>query len=207
MSDWKLAPIAMGLAGLLAAACTTTGDDAASQAGATAVSMLETSAGQLAGIDAVEITATVEAVDQKTRMVTLRGPEGNLVSFRAAEEVRNLPQLRVGDRVRATYYEAIAVQVRGPGEATPGVSAGEVAGRAEPGEKPGALRGRSVTVTTTVQAIDREKQKVTLKTPEGLLQPIAVRDPRQLEELAVGDLVEITYTEALAISVEEPGAD
>jgi hypothetical protein len=30
------------------------------------------------------------------------------------------------------------------------------------------------------------------------------RDPRNLERVAVGDLVEITYTQAVAVSVEKP---
>jgi hypothetical protein len=31
------------------------------------------------------------------------------------------------------------------------------------------------------------------------------RDPRNLERVAVGDLVEVTYTEAVAVSVDKPG--
>ena len=34
---------------------------------------------------------------------------------------------------------------------------------------------------------------------------IKARDPRNLERVAVGDLVEITYTEAVAVSVDKPG--
>ena len=66
------------------------------------------------------VTATVEAVDQTTRMVTLKGPKGNTITFKAGEEVRNLPQVKVGDQVEAKYYESLVVDVKKPGEATPG---------------------------------------------------------------------------------------
>ena len=46
---------------------------------------------------AVAVTATVEAIDQTTRMVTLKAADGKLVSFVADEAVKNLPQVKVGD--------------------------------------------------------------------------------------------------------------
>ena len=47
----------------------------------------------------VDVTATVEAVDMATRMVTLRGDEGDVLTFLASDEVRNLGQVEVGDQV------------------------------------------------------------------------------------------------------------
>ena len=41
----------------------------------------------------IEATATVEAVDMTNRLVTIKGPEGRLVTIRAGEEVKNLPQV------------------------------------------------------------------------------------------------------------------
>jgi hypothetical protein len=51
-------------------------------------------------IDLIEATATVEAVDVDNRLVTLKCPEGRLVTIKAGEEVKNLPQIDVGDK----YY-------------------------------------------------------------------------------------------------------
>ena len=62
-------------------------------------------------------TATVEAIDQNTRMVTLRGPQGNSVSFQASDSVKNLSQVHVGDKVLVHYLEALAINVRPPSEA------------------------------------------------------------------------------------------
>jgi hypothetical protein len=48
-----------------------------------------------------EEKATVTAIDQSTRMVTLKGPKGDSVTFKASEEVRNLAQVKVGDEVKS----------------------------------------------------------------------------------------------------------
>jgi Cu/Ag efflux protein CusF len=151
----------------------------------------------------VTVTATVEAIDHATRMVTLKGPKGNTFTFKAGEEVRNLPQVKKGDQVVAKYYEAIAIEVRKPGEATPGITKEEVAGRAKPGEMPAGLMASQVTITATVKAIDMKKPSVTLQGPEGNTRDITVKDPKKLENVKVGDKVVITYTEALALSVEK----
>jgi len=151
----------------------------------------------------VTVTATVEAIDLATRMVTLKGPKGNTFTFKAGEEVRNLPQVKVGDQVVAKYYESIAIEVKKPGEATPGVTKEEVVKRAKPGEMPAGVVASQVTITATVDAIDMKKPSVTLKGPEGNTKEIKVKDPKKLENVKVGDKVVITYTEALALSVEK----
>ena len=63
------------------------------------------------GENAVTVTATVEKIDLATRMVTLRGPDGKSVTFRAGDQVKNLPQVKKGDKVVATYYESVAYEV------------------------------------------------------------------------------------------------
>jgi hypothetical protein len=199
---WVGILLAVGLAG-----CSTTGGGGATAPGATVVSSEERGAGSLTRTDAVAFTATVEAIDQATRMVTLRGPEGDRVTFRANDEVRNLDQVDVGDQVRVELIEAFMVRVVKPGEALPGVSAGRTTERAEPGEKPSAVSIESLTVTRTVTHVDRAKQTVTLRSADGESATVPVKDPAQLEHVAVGDLVEVTATQALAIAVEAPDAD
>jgi Cu/Ag efflux protein CusF len=153
----------------------------------------------------VKATARVKAIDQKTRMVTLERADGSVVKFRAGDEVRNLPQVRVGDEVTATYYESMAFQVRKPGDASMGTAVGEQVARAKPGEKPGAASARVVTVTTKITGIDERAGTVTLQDAEGANVTVKARDPANLERVAVGDLVEITMTEAVGISVGPPG--
>lgn len=148
------------------------------------------------------VTATVEKIDQKKRMVTLKGPDGKSVTIEVDERVKNLPQVKKGDKVVATYYESAAYEVKRPGQAEPGVTVTGALGTAKPGEKPAGVGAHSVTVTSTIEAIDKTVPSVTLKGPDGDLVTIKVRYPEKLAQVKVGDLVEITYTQALAISVE-----
>jgi len=149
------------------------------------------------------VSAVVEAIDHETRMVTLRDSDGEKVTFRVGEAARNLSQVQKGDLVDATYYQSVAVQLRKPGEATPGVSAAAGATRAEVGAPPGAAGAQSVTVVSTIRALDRQAGTATLEGPDGGLTTINVRNPAHFDVAKVGDLVEITYTEAIAISVDK----
>jgi len=151
-----------------------------------------------------EVTATVESVDLSTRMVTLKDPEGKLMEFRAGEEVKNLPQVKAGDQVVMTYYESIAAQIVKAGT-DPGAVAQQAVATAKPGEKPAGAAFQQVSVTATVEAIAENREYVTLKGPEGKSAEVKVRDPKILEGVKVGDTVMITYTEALAVSVEPAG--
>jgi Cu/Ag efflux protein CusF len=152
----------------------------------------------------VSTTATVKSIDQNTRHVTLQRADGSLIKFRAGDEVRNLAQVEVGDEVRADYYESLAYEVRKPGDAAPAASTADVAARAALGEKPAGIAGRTTTMTATIAGIDKTAQTVTLRAPDGELLTVKARNPDNLNRVSVGDLVDITYTEAVAISVEAP---
>jgi len=147
------------------------------------------------------MTATVVAIDLQTRIVTLKGEDGEVRDIKVGEEAVNLPQVKVGDLVTVKFYESIAVEVIKPGTA---MGAGEKTAvvRAKPGEMPAGMVARQVSVTATITAIDKQKSTMTLKGPEGKLAVVKVQDPANLEKVKVGDELMITYTEALAISVE-----
>jgi len=187
--------VTLGLAG-----CAASSKETASTAPAVASKPLPSGT---VGEKAVSATATVKAIDQKTRMVTLRRADGSQFTFRAGDEVRNLPQVKVGDTVTVTYYESLAYEVKKPGQGAPGAAMAEQVGRAPAGDKPGIAGARVATVTTTIAAIDKAAGTVTLRGPEGNAETIKVRYPEKLNQVSVGDLVEITYTEALGVAVEE----
>jgi hypothetical protein len=152
-----------------------------------------------------ETAATVEAVDLAERQVTLKGPDGKVFTLHAGDDVRKLAQVEVGDQVVIRYREAIAAELAKPGAAASmgGVSA--QATRAPAGAKPGAEVAQEVKATVRIDALNLATHTVAFSGPGGTQQTIAVQDPGMqdfLKTLKVGDEVEITYTEALAISVE-----
>jgi len=150
----------------------------------------------------VTSTAVVQAVDLTTREVTLKGENGNVFSFVAGDDVRNLPQLHVGDTVKASYTESLAIEVKRADGGAPDVSASSKVERAAVGEKPGGSGTGTVTASAVIVAIDRTTNRVTLRGPSGNERVVQVQDPKNLENVQVGDMVYATYTQALGLSVE-----
>jgi hypothetical protein len=170
-----------------------------------AVAVSETSEpGSKSASALVTATATVVDIDQATRMVTLRKSDGELTTFRVDESARNLPQVRRGDEVTVTYYESLALRLEEKPGGKPSVEVTESSDRAALGEKPGGVIVRETKLTAAVTGVDRKKQTVTLKGPKGNSVTLKVEDPKQLQKVDVGEMVEATYREAVAVSVQKP---
>jgi len=148
-----------------------------------------------------EARLMVTAIDVPQRRVTLKDQDGKETVVTAGEQVKNLEQVSVGDEVVVSYTEALAWQVKPAGEGAPGISADEEVTSAKPGEKPARSAGRSVMLTATITEIDLTNGTVTLTGPEGNPLTFKARDPANLKKVQVGDLVDISYSEALAIAV------
>ena len=152
-----------------------------------------------------EISATIIAVDQELRLITLRGPQGNLTAIEAGPEVRNLAQIEVGDTLRVVYEQAYIATLTGAEVASPGTDVTVGAVRAEAGEMPGGAVGTMSTIMVTIESIGPEGRSATFRGPDGQLQAIDVRREEGREfarGLNPGDVVQMTYAEALAIMVE-----
>lgn len=155
------------------------------------------------------LTATVVSVDQANRLVTLRGPKGKEQTVQAGPEVKNFDQLKAGDQVTAHYQAALAVQIMPADSTREGIDVQGGEATAERGQKPGLKAGNAVTVTSKLTAVDTKNHTVTLTGADGRQRVIEVKDPerqKQLSKLKVGDMVVMTYVEALAVSVTPKGA-
>jgi hypothetical protein len=153
-----------------------------------------------------EFQARVEAVDQKTRRVTLVDADGTRATFRADDAVVNLPQVKVGDTVVGQVMQSFAVEVRpatAAEKAAPN-SVAEMATAAEPGEKPAGLYVRQAKALFTIASIDKAKGGGELKDSEGKLHFVKVRDPKVLDRVKVGETVVVTVTDAVRIEVVAP---
>jgi hypothetical protein len=149
-----------------------------------------------------EVTAKIEAIDKTTRLVTLRDKDGRSETIYAGPEIRRFDELKVGDTVTFKYHESVVAQIRKPGQAAAPSAAGETKIAAGQGPRPGGTATRSETVTVTVKALDRKVPSVTVLTPDNRTVSLKVENPKNLDGVSVGDKVEITYTEAFAISVK-----
>lgn len=144
------------------------------------------------------MTATISAIDPKTRQVTLKRPDGGEVTVYAGKEVKNLTQMKVGDRVDAQYTEALTLKLKKGGSQAVGRT--ERGGKTGAGERPGGVAGRTVTVVAEVVDLDDKRRTVTLRGPRRTVE-LPVNDPEQFKRLAKGDKVEATYTEAFAVAL------
>lgn len=149
------------------------------------------------------MTARVQAIDLKTRKVTLKPKNGKVFTIQVSEDARNLPQLRVGDTVVAKYTEAVAVDINRD-TSTGGITSRKesVSGtRAPLGAMSGGTVRNTVEIIANVLAIDAKTRRVTFQGPENTL-TVKVPAEVKMNKLEVGDQVRLTYVEELAISVE-----
>ena len=146
-------------------------------------------------------TATVTGIDVENRRVTLTTPDGLRETFTLGPAVRNFDQIRVGDKVRTTLTQEVALTLsRTDGPAS--TSQGTAITRAPEGATPSGAIANTRQVTGRIVAIkDRD---VSLQFADGNIRKIKVDKDVDLSGLRPGYFVTARVTEAMAISVEKP---
>jgi Cu/Ag efflux protein CusF len=154
----------------------------------------------------VRVRGTVSAVDKENKTITLKGPRGRTITLDVQDPTK-LDAVKVGDPVVGSYLEAVSVQLRPAGSTVPSATATETRAGSKPGDNPAGVIRREITVTGKIMGIDTKGQRVTLEGPRGGQETIKVKDPKHLQGVKVGDLVEITYLQALAVALDKPKAE
>jgi hypothetical protein len=151
--------------------------------------------------DSVTATATIQAIDKTNRLVTLKDEKGAEDTMQVGPEMKRFDELKVGDKVKVTYYESLVLQVRKPGDAvkTAGDEAKLTRGT---GASPSGTMSVQQTTTVEVLAIDQKLPSITVKTADGRTVTRKVENRKNLEGVKVGDKIDITYTQAAIMSVE-----
>jgi hypothetical protein len=174
----------------------------AQQPAPTSSTVVASEPGKAVIANVAELSAQVVGIDKATRTLTLKGPKGNVVDVVAGPEVKNFDQIKPGDVVVARYAEAFAFELRKTRTDATGPVVTEGAAKAKAGEKPAVAGARQVTVIAEVTDVDPKKSTITLKGPKGNEMTLPVKNPDQFKVVKKGDQVEVSYTEALALSVE-----
>jgi hypothetical protein len=187
------------LLGLAAASC--------SQSPKEQVKSGEPARGALGAVANLQISALVEALDPDKRLITLKGPRGNVGVYRVGDQVRRLSEIRVGDRIHGQYRVAAVAELREPTaeEKREPIALVEGSDRASPGAPPAGGIGRAVRVVTTIEALDPSTRSLTVKGPLDGLVTVRVDDPAVFERLQVGQSIVVIFAETLVLSVE-PGS-
>jgi hypothetical protein len=158
--------------------------------------------GKAVSTTSVEASATVAAINSAKREVTLKRSDGTQTTVAVSDEVRNFNQIKVGDTVRVQYTQALALELKkGVVDKGPPTVEQEAV-RAPVGATPGAAVGQKVTAMAEVTAVDAKNHLVTVQGPKGNKVDLEIKDPAQLKNIKQGDHVQVTYVEAIAVSVE-----
>lgn len=153
------------------------------------------------------VSAVVTAIDHETRVVTVRKADGEEITFTASEEARNLPQVAVGDVLLAEFVETVSIEVMANEGYEPEAVGATAMARAKEGKMPGVAMMDAQITTATVEEINIEANTFKLKEVDGSVNEYVARNPENLKRAKVGDLVVITVTETLAITVEKQAAE
>ena len=149
-------------------------------------------------------TATVEAVDKEKRTLKLRTEDGKSRTVDVPEDVKAFDRIKKGDRIRLSYQESMALAVHRPGEARPEDQIKETTQQIE-GARPGRMIERKQTISGEIVSVDTKRNVVKVKGPDGKVHEITVEDPsvrERIKDLKPGEVVQVTYTEAMAVSLE-----
>lgn len=196
---------------LALAGCASSGDTTQAKASAPGVQTEEKAAVNpqhtaAARVSVSKITSTVKTIDIESRMVTLLGQDGEEIAFQVGEHVRNLGQVRVGDKVTVEYYEGLVADLRTGTAAQQAAEVGvaAVAERAALGDRPAGAVGKAVRATVVIDFVDAIRNVVHFKGPDGKTRIVKVMTPEfraMLNNLKAGDQVDLTFFEALAVAV------
>jgi hypothetical protein len=152
--------------------------------------------------ESVSMTVTVEAIEQSTRIMTVKDDKGIYETVQAPPEMKRFSELKVGDKITVRYYDNVVVRLKKPGEAAVDVdSAALTRGQ---GQTAAGTAATQRTITVTVAAMDPKTSSVTVKGPNGYNYSRKVRDKKTYNMLKVGDQLDMTWTEAVLISVDPP---
>jgi len=146
-----------------------------------------------------KVTATVESIDLAQRHVILKGPSGKVIPLTVGPEVRNLDEVKVGDRVAVVYLEALSLTLKKDGKELRSRNDTKSGVRSE--GSPAAAVSQQIDVTAEVIALNPKNQTITLRGPKQVVD-LKVRDPEQFKLVKVGDHVQAVYNEALALALE-----
>ena len=146
------------------------------------------------------VTASVEAIDSSNREVTVKKPDGTYDVFYVPPGMKRFDTLKIGDTVTARYYENMVLTVQKPG-AQPKDSGHAAVTRSTEGAAGTTAHQR--TITATITAIDLKAPSITFTGPNNWKYSTRVEDKEALAKVKVGDKVDITWTEAMILSLDE----
>lgn len=151
----------------------------------------------------MKLTAQVDNIDLAKNEVTLRGPQGNTRTIKLGRDVPGLDEIEVGDVALVDYIQNLSIKVLPNDGSRPGSGSMSAINLSKKGETPGVVATDTNINTATVVEINLEDNTFKLKWADGNIKDYVAQNPENLKRADVGDIVVVTHTETLAISMQE----
>jgi len=145
----------------------------------------------------ISIEGTIETIDQSKRAMNIKTADGKIVAVNVPESVKRFAELKVGDKVKATYNNNVIVRLKPPGEA-----AVDTTSSATTKTKTTGSKAMVRTMTASITEIDKSASSITFEGPNGWKYSRRVVDPKVFDQVKVGDKVDITWNTDLTVSVQ-----
>ena len=147
-------------------------------------------------VSVLTLQGEITAIDPERRLLTLKGPNGEVLTLEARGD--DLAARKVGESVQVRYFEGARIGKGERGEAVPVESLKDGMISAESG----GPSAKQPALSASVERVDALNQEVTLKGPDGSFETIMVSNPEYLGHIKVGDRVVLTHPQGLALSLE-----
>ena len=148
----------------------------------------------------ITISGIVETIDKDKRAVNIKTADGKFVAVDVPESVKGFDQLKIGDKVSATYNNTVSARLKQPGEAD--VNAGGTASTMGQEARPGGTAVGVRTMTATITDVDKNASSITFTGPNGWKYSRRVVEPDILDKVKVGDKVDITWNTDVTVAVQ-----
>jgi Cu/Ag efflux protein CusF len=152
----------------------------------------------------VNESVVITKVDRSARTIVVQRDDGSTRTVDVPQEVKAFDTLKPGDHIDIQYKEGLALSMLPPGSKLSS-SEKKTMERQRVGS---ATAGHEVTASAVIIAVDPDANTVTFKGPKGNVRTVTVSDPAMQEKLSSlkpGQVVQLTYTEAVAASIRPSG--
>lgn len=153
----------------------------------------------------VTMEGTITEIEKETREITLKGGDGELATVTAGPEVKRFDEFAVGDIITFDYYTYLKAEFREPTSAEKAeplvVMEGE--DRAPMGEAPAGAIGEMIKAVVTIEVLNRPQMFAVVEGPNGNYVTIPTTDAAFMEKLHIGQVLILTYAEAVAVSLSK----
>ena len=145
------------------------------------------------------VTVSVEGIERASREITVKKKDGSYDVLYVPEQVKQFDTLKIGDKITAKYDETLVIRLQEPGQKP--IDA-EASALTKSTDSRAATASHQRTITATITHIDPKVPSITVSGPNNWTYTKRVEDTKMLAKVKVGDKLDLTWTEAVIMSLE-----